>query len=692
MTHSEKLKAQINELEQKLSQAHEKELREKKFAEEANERFEKNLICFRKFFPNIASAIEGYQPREDFCIHVTSSGHGNFVCKSESTPIYSDFPLAQAQEQVNKSIESPTFTLTSYSHYPKTINDSRLHIKYMKKLGKFIERGEGKHEPLDKLLSHFPTAVIFGIGLGYHIPILLEKTSFDYVFIIEPDFEVFFASLYCTDWYEIIKTFDRTSSCLFLFIGASKDTLIADLKSITEDIGAFSIVRSFCYQHTPMQELNSVIKSFFQGYFQFQFGHGFYDDALTSISHTIKNIKGQLPFWNGSKLVERCFQDVPVVVVGNGPSLDDSEEFLKKNQNNIIILAAGTAISSLLKMGIKPDFHVQIERPKRNYEILLDTLNKEDYSDLNLLTTNVIYSETPKLYKWTGLAVKGNEAGSEYYALLRLVNKLPRAHSIPYCNPLVANTALSFACSFGFKNVYLFGVDNAISEDGSHHSKHSIYNDQSLTRKYSAKKGYDIPLEGNVGGKVFANKFYAAAKDQMESLIKIYPEVNFFNVGQGAKLHGAIPLHESELLIEELSVEKTKVVEYLKNNQFEADELEDVDDAILDLKAFDTIANNILEISSIKYSSRADYLDMLRRQARYVYSLRAGRYSYYFHVFKGSLLYYHCPMITLLYNYSDEDKTIELFEKALQLWNEYLKEIIADFPESYNKSCNWSLN
>ena len=107
-----------------------------------------------------------------------------------------------------------------------------------------------------------------------------------------------------------------------------------------------------------------------------------------------------------------------------------------------------------------------MERPLRNYEALLDMLTVEEYKKVNLLSVNTVYPDTVDLYKWSGLALKGNEAGSDYINLQHYVKNKKGLPFIPHSNPLVANTALSFALSFGFKDIYLFGVDNGVSMKG----------------------------------------------------------------------------------------------------------------------------------------------------------------------------------------------------------------------------------
>lgn len=694
MSKEPSLDQQLASLSSKIDASMQKKIDEENFAITANQRFADNLVCFEKYYPDVASAIKDFKTREDFCLHVTEHQSANFIANGESVPLYSDDPVAQCIEQVERNLSNPSISSVKYDYRKKNGKvDDRLHVRYMNKISELLgEIREDKAEKIQAIPERFPSAMIFGVGLGYHLPELIKRVEFDYIHIVEPDFELFFASLFCIEWQEIIEKIDNDRGCLFIHLGISYENFFDDLNKMVQDIGAFSISKTFCYQHYPHTNLNALIKDFFNCFYQFQNGFGFYNDAITSIAHTISHNQANLPFWISDKQVDIQYKDTPIFVVGNGPSLDKAEELLKAQQNNAIILAAGTALGSLLKMGIKPDFHVQIERPKRNFDILLDTLPKDTYKDLNLLTTNVIYSDTPSLYNWTGLAIKGNEAGSDYYAILRIAKKLPRREIIPFSNPLVANTALSFAASFGFNNIYLIGVDNAVSGDGDHHSKYSIYNDDTLTRKYKPLSGYTHKVAGNLGGDFFANNLYMVAKQQMEQLINYIKEPNYYNVGDGAKLKGAIPLSESDILIKPITTDKSKIVESIKASQFEVDDIEDESFKILDLDAFNLIASNIVEISREEFHSRAECLEILRRQARYVYSLRGGRYSYYYQLFKGSLLYYHCPIITLLYSYNDDDYTLNKVKEAMLLWNEYLSEVVIDFPKSFDKKCDWDLD
>ena len=77
---------QINDIEQKLTQAQAHELREQQFAVEANERFAKNLAAFEHYYPDVFKAIQEFQPREDFCLHVTKVWSWQFCAKRQRSP------------------------------------------------------------------------------------------------------------------------------------------------------------------------------------------------------------------------------------------------------------------------------------------------------------------------------------------------------------------------------------------------------------------------------------------------------------------------------------------------------------------------------------------------------------------------------------------------------------------------------
>lgn len=547
----------------------------------------------------------------------------------------------------------------------------------------------GEAEGLKVLPSEFPTAMIFGVGLGYHIPMLFEHTNFSYSFIIEPDFKLFFASLFCIDWSTIIEDVDEKGGCLFFYIGCQPDELLGELKKTSEDIGAFSIVRSFCYQHYPLPQINESIANFFKDYFQFQFGHGFYNDAVTGLSHSYLNVTKGVPFYDAKNAPVEALKDIPVLVIGNGPSLDEAQDFIKRNQHKAIIFACGTALPSLLKMGVTPDFHILVERPYRNYQAVLDMAPKEVYKNINLLGVNTVYPDTVDLYDWVGFSLKGNEAGTDFINVQLAMKGHGGLSTTAYSNPLVANTGLSFALHFGFKNIYLCGVDNGRSQAGETHSKYSVYSqkDSNSSFKYVPQGSDGSTLPGNLGGVVKTNETYRMSHRQLEDLIALKP-ANIFNIGDGAFIKGTIPTSQEDLIDLNSDLDKCFIINLIKD-QFEDLGLNSLDFDALGKELIVEAFEHLTSIAEEDITTVQEAADNLKRQERYLYAFRNTRFSHIFHIIKGSLLYYHCPMLTSLYKYQSEQENLKVYRKLNKLWLSYLHEMCTHFMTKGLDKCDW---
>ncbi|MCF2918992.1 DUF115 domain-containing protein [Pseudoalteromonas sp. APAL1] len=693
MTLPENFNEEFKQLEQKLAEAQAHELREQKFAIEANERFSKNLAAFEQYYPDVFKAIQEFQPREDFCLHVTKSGHGNFVPKGKEAPLYGEDPYQQVNRQVNAALTNPTIAKTEYTKVDLLNFDERLHIQYMQKLVEYI-RKIGLYEQSDSLSEikgSFPSAMIFGLGLGYAVESLIERVEFSYIFIIEPDFEVFFASLFCIDWSKLIQRIDDEKGCLFLLLGASEQELAEDLSTIAEDIGAFCIVNSFCFQHYQDDKLSKLAQNFYSNYFRFQFGFGFYNDAITGFAHSLIHAQNNENFFNQDLgKIKRNGTNPPVFIIGNGPSLDDSIEYIKRNQDKAIIFACGTALGSLVKAGVNADFHVLVERPLRNYEALLDMLTVEEYKKVNLLSVNTVYPDTVDLYKWSGLALKGNEAGSDYINLQHYVKNEKGLPFIPHSNPLVANTALSFALSFGFKDIYLFGVDNGSVNEGLIHSQLSVYND--LHKGKFDYEELDLDSDsviGNFNKLIKTNSTFKMSNNQLELLISLFPKCDVKNVGDGLSINGATPVHSDELIELGYSVNKIEEVDFVKGlfSQINIPSNSHVERI---KTVFDEIISHLISIASESVLTVKEAADNLMRQSRYIYSYKDTVNRFYFNILKGSLLYFHTPMQSVLYSLNEEENNIEIYNGLNKIWLSYLSDIRSDFPVSCNKKCDWS--
>ncbi|MGS0534955.1 motility associated factor glycosyltransferase family protein [Pseudoalteromonas sp. SaAl2] len=467
---------QLAEIEAQLKSISEQEKKEALFAEEANERFENNIKAFQKYFPEIAEKFLSHQPSDKFNLFLNENGTANFVDYGTGVPLYGKDPISQSKVQIEQMLSNPILGKVDHSTLEFMKNETNfIHIDLMKSIGTIYNSAARDLLSNNCVDKYVPSAIIFGVGLGYYLSEFFESVNAAYISIFEPNEDYFFASLFTFDWAPFLKKVDDEGSFLYFSIGISEDEMYEALYERTGKVGAFSVASAVFFQHYPSKEVNKLIAEFKKNYHQFFMGWGFFDDALLSISHTLSNYTRDISILDPVQVENTDYQDYPVFIVANGPSLDKDIETIKKFQNNAIIVACNSATTALLKYDISPDFHVALERTKATEDFLKAFIPSNERKKINLLVLNVMYPGVLDLFDWCGVALKGNEAGTSIAQLYEYFNRGKVTSTIAFSNPLVGNTALSFFGSMNFKNLYLFGVDNGYKDPNHHHSKGSYY-------------------------------------------------------------------------------------------------------------------------------------------------------------------------------------------------------------------------
>jgi len=189
--------------------------------------------------------------------------------------------------------------------------------------------------------------------------------------------------------------------------------------------------------------------------------------------------------------------DIPVFIIGSGPSLDYAVEVIRRCAGKAILVSCGTALGALYRAGIKPDIHVEIERTDVVFRTLSE-LDRKFLKEIPIVGMNTLYPEVFKLGKRGYMFLKPNDTGSALFP-----SHLPRLFN---SNPTVTAGAISLMAHAGFRRFYLFGVDLGSKEEEKHHSKLSAYyREGSILRSLTPK--FDRTLEGNFGGMVFSLGF-----------------------------------------------------------------------------------------------------------------------------------------------------------------------------------------
>ena len=156
------------------------------------------------------------------------------------------------------------------------------------------------------------------------------------------------------------------------------------------------------------------------------------------------------------------YQEMPVVLIVAGPSLDKNIEELKGYKDNCIIVCADVVLFKLVEHEIKPDFVVNVDP----HESITRFFEKFDTSDIALVcpvTTN------PKtIQSWKGnifYYVQSDVPGFPKGEALKRINRNIKSWGTLFNRFFVGASMLQFASMLNPSMILLVGYDFAYTDD-----------------------------------------------------------------------------------------------------------------------------------------------------------------------------------------------------------------------------------
>ena len=651
-------------------------------------RFKQNLESFEHYFPDLAKKFKYYNP-ESFSIVCAPSGDANLLDKSSGLPFYGDDPRAHCKEQVNNRMDKPQFTSLSFSQYEDMEIDF-LHTVYLDRIYNIYLEAKEKLEPLNTVPEHLGSAIIFGVGLGYHLEYIFEQTMVDTIYVVEPDNDVFYASLYTCNWTQVLKKIDENDGEINLNIGVDYKHFFDDFTNAMRHRGMFNSVNTWLYQHYPSIELSHLIDEFRNNFHVLSTGWGFFDDGILALNHDYHNLKRNTPFLKKHAEVPAKARSMPVYLVGNGPSLDEAIDLIRENQEQVIIISCGSAINPLLKTGIIPDFHVSMERTSVTYEYFEHFVDLDALKKINFLTLNTMYPKVADLFKWTGMAFKPIEPSTCMY--VDYIDKNTHFKNLVMSTPMVSNAALSYSLYMGFDNIYLFGIDCGYKDPKYHHSKDSLYyNDDGEEKDKLGKviRTGEIVVEGNFEPEVYSTVFMDTAKRHLEGLIEHFKRADVHNCSDGAKIKGAYPLRPDMVLMEPVAMSKHDLLDYIRDEMFMPrpfDEEEYI--RYMDYDGFNQIVDEMIAFVNKRFDSRAEAADALRQQIRVLFSVAHTYQRHIYMCLEGTMVYVQSVFRLIMYGFKDEQKMLDVLKDATDLYIEFMEKAKLKYANTFTKDHN----
>ncbi len=384
-------------------------------------------------------------------------------------------------------------------------------------------------------LSTYPSGspcflVVFGLGLGYHIEELARRCAARWLILVEPLPGFFEHSLRVVDWPKLVALFDQRGGGIHLVTEIDPGAIAA---SVVRAMGAHGIAfadGSWLFTHYPLWAFGEARKRLHEA-IEFAFiNRGFFEDELRMMENAVANFAGRsFHLLEGSPRRERA---ETAAIVGAGPSLDEAIAALHRVRDRIVLFSCGTALRPLLRNGLVPDFHCELENVPEVVDVIGETARYGDLRRVTLVASATVDPRVPPYFGDTILFFRDAVSST------RILGRNYRI--LPGCAPTCVNLGFAAALYMGFTKFALFGADCGVRPGGKGHADGTIYRDLGLWQDKDRAREHPIELEGNFGGTVRTDWVYDACRLMLAGSIRAH-RAGVVNCSDGALIPGARP-------------------------------------------------------------------------------------------------------------------------------------------------------
>ncbi len=375
--------------------------------------------------------------------------------------------------------------------------------------------------------------IFFGVGLGYHIDVFLERHVNIAFYLVEPSFEAL---------------------DLYLQRVKLKDRRFKNLKGIQCGLNHFSIYDDIilnkekkviiCEHPVYLKEYKEdyvtfcdLVKNIFRE--QRTSLHTNYAFQKRWVINSINNFKYVLQSPNILVGNKECFKEKIAILVSAGPSLNYEIENLKRIKKNGLayIFTVGSAINTLVYNDLYPDAMCTYD-PMEENQLAFEKINERNIDSIPMIFGTSVGYETIEQYpgpKFHMLTTQ--DTISDYF--LKTVNseKIEKVHDAPS----IAVVTLELLTKLGFSQIILVGQNLAYLED-SHYAEGVPY--------VAEKVENTLMIENVEGNMVETSRAFLSMKKSLEECIINY-RANVVNTTvKGARIKGTTFKALSEIIDE----------------------------------------------------------------------------------------------------------------------------------------------
>lgn len=381
--------------------------------------------------------------------------------------------------------------------------------------------------------------VSFGIGLGVHLPLLVEALPFRDLILAEPYAEFLYMSLQVLDWVALFEVVEARSGRV-QFVIANEPAMLANgvFDALRQD--QFGLIDgTFGFRHYQSPVLETANRLFGEMAPSLGASLGFVEDECVMIANALANMAKPDARLIGPDhtVAAKC----PVLVVGSGPSLDTDIDQIRRLARGAIVIGAGTGTSALLEHGITPDLHCEVENVAKIYDGFLILTERHDLSGIPFLGSVTVDPRIPDLFGPTA-----------YYFRDSVTSSLLLAEGtgiLDHSAPTVSNLACRAAVMLEASSIHLFGVDLGGADPEKHHSAASYYawTDDDFWSSGANTEALVIPVQGNFRETVYTNLAFLQTRTFFNAFCSAYRDVPVANCSDGVQIEAAKPCRAEDI-------------------------------------------------------------------------------------------------------------------------------------------------
>jgi len=489
---------------------------------------QKNIQFFKRRYPDVGNAIEQmgtgrYEVRID----------PNFLDIIDQTTGQVCHPAGQLLKYTEK-LGAPHHT--GWIDKLSIIPNIAWGIEHGDRLAQFIQKIQ---TALPVVVEHAATGIVslpymsdgkrfsgvtvfLGIFTGLHILNYLNNSNLIDAVFIEPDVEKFSLSCLFIDYAALEQKIGR----LVLHIGPNMPQNLPELLIGQAPMTATAWLRFL--PAYPSKDFDNLIANFELRWRALTEIFVPFDREVRNMCYGARNLKKKTPI---NFMPPQLSENSRIIVIGAGPSLGDNVEWLKENQDKLIIIAAHSAMRTLNKNGIRPDFQCN-----------LDTELDEGFWELLEMQPDIPFicyfkSDEKSVISYFKDPLLFNESGK--------ANPVAFSRPITFTHPTTGNSATAVAVFAQPKQLFFLGLDLGFRDQEQDHVK-GYWEGQGRSRE----SGTPVAAAANFPeseGQIFTYAYYNSARFTVEAALRHHPEIEVFNLSDGVKIEGAKPQHTEQL-------------------------------------------------------------------------------------------------------------------------------------------------